>query len=119
MTRLTDAAERVEAFLRQRVEHEENPEFIFVEGSRLLVDDVALLVECAHWLVMASNGGLRLQFAEVTQLPAHDDDARMISSNREEVDAAVADWNENVVPLEREPRPAFVAKRLVGEWMRA
>lgn len=123
MSRVSDAAERVEEFLRQRKTMSGLDDTVAgANGHELLTSDLSLLVECAQWLLMASSAELHREYCEATVEPITDDDARIISRNPREPEQTVAEWNDSISRVLPELRgnysPAFVATRLVSPWER-
>lgn len=121
MSRVSDAAERVEEYLRQFTKQTSVSTDVVhtvwtdpkAESAPLLTDDLVMLVECAQWLLMASSAELHREYCEATAEPVTDDDARIISRDLSVPERTAAEWNGSGIA----PR-AFVAQRLVSEWER-
>ncbi|QWY81969.1 hypothetical protein SEA_SICARIUS2_64 [Arthrobacter phage Sicarius2] len=132
MSRVSDAAERVEKFLREHKARTLSPEAILVEYADqevldLRTDDVAVLVECAQWLLMASSAELKREYATALDNGEPLDEKELRVETLDEAIGHVNGWNQTRARQQRKRKAGgegldmdegFIATRLVSPWER-
>ncbi|WNM67306.1 hypothetical protein SEA_WYBORN_63 [Arthrobacter phage Wyborn] len=128
MSRVSDAAERVEEFLRQRATMSGLDETVAgANGHELLRDDLSLLVECAQWLLMASSAELKREYATALDNGEPLDEKELRVETLDEAVGHVNGWNQTRARQQRKRKAGsegldmdegFIATRLVSPWER-
>jgi hypothetical protein len=121
LSRVSDAAERVEEYLRQFTKQTSVDTSMIhsvytdpdAEAATLLTDDLSLLVECAQWLLMAGSADLKREYATTTESQGLEG-PHLHPTELDIAERDVEHWNR----LSRRRDEGFVAQRLVSEWER-